>query len=117
MNRTLHDALLARERRLLDPSVRANRTAVAALLAEEFREVGRSGRTYDRDAILDLLGSEIAQTVEIEQFVVTSLGLDSALASYVSHSRGARARRSSVWVFRESRWQMLYHQGTPVGDR
>ena len=113
MNKTLHDALLALEKQLLDPAVRRDRAAVERLLAEEFAEVGRSGKTYDREAVLDLLASEAPLTGSaIRDFKATALGANSAFATYTSVVDGKSAHRVSVWMYREGRWQMLYHQGT-----
>ncbi|RRA48394.1 DUF4440 domain-containing protein [Acidipila sp. EB88] len=111
---TLCQALAGLEERLLDPAVRKQRSAVTALLTEEFREVGRSGRVYTRDQILDLLEQEAPASIRMEQFAATPLGPEAALATYVSIAKdGTRTHRSSVWLYREGRWQMLFHQGTP----
>ena len=112
MNRTLHDALLRLELQLLDPAIRKERAAVAALLADEFCEVGRSGRVYTKPQILDELASEPERAMELEDFTVVALGETAALATYRSVHGDAKACRSSVWVWRDGRWQMLYHQGT-----
>jgi hypothetical protein len=42
------EAVIAAERALLDPAVRANPDAVSALLEEEFVEFGASGTIWDR---------------------------------------------------------------------
>lgn len=46
------------EERLLDPKVRRDPKEVSALLAEEFKEIGASGRRYTRGEILALLKEE-----------------------------------------------------------
>lgn len=46
------------EEKLLQPDFRRNRAAVAELLADDFREFGSSGRTWDKQQILDKLESE-----------------------------------------------------------
>ena len=113
MNRTLHSTLLALEQRLLDPSTRRNRTAMEHLLATEFQETGKSGTRYDRAAILDRLASETPRVeTALQEFRAAALGPESALVTYISVVDGARAYRSSVWIYRESRWQILHHQGT-----
>ena len=109
---TLHHTLLAQELRLLDPAVRRNRAEVAALLAPEFREVGRGGRSYSKEDILDRLAAEAPSVVAIEHFAVQLLGPEAALATYTSVHGSSRAYRSSVWVWREGRWLLVYHQGT-----
>ncbi len=115
MNETLAHILLALEERLLDPDVSKQPKAVAAMLAEDFREFGKSGRLYDRESILALLAAEVPQPIAVEEFRAQLLGSEAALATYVSRAAdGKQARRSSVWVYREGRWQMLFHQGTSI---
>jgi glyoxylase I family protein len=47
----------------------------------------------------------------MEDFAVARLGVGVALVTY--RSRDPRhARRSSIWVRRNGRWQMVFHQGT-----
>ncbi len=111
-NKTLTHALFTLEQRLLDPAFRKNRAAVAHLLAAAFREFGKSGRAYTKEEILDLLAGEEPQTITIEDFSTASLAEDVALVTYTSVSGEVRARRSSVWVWRDGRWQMCFHQGT-----
>ncbi len=118
MNRTLTQALLTLELLLLDPAVRGNRAAVAVLLAEEFREFGRSGRAYGKVETLDLLSAEpeAAPPITLDKFRAEPLGETAALVTYLSVHAEGRARRSSVWVWRDGRWQMLFHQGTAAAE-
>ena len=115
MNETLCHMLLSLEERLLDPEVRRDGGRLAALLADDFREFGKSGRVYDRESILALLAVEVAQAISIEAFTAELLGPEAALATYISQTvDGQRVRRSSVWIYRQGRWQMLFHQGTAL---
>ncbi len=113
-NATLKHTLRTLELRLLDPLARRNPHLVSGLLANEFREFGKSGRMYDKASILALLAAETPQTITLEDFHVATLGPESALCTYMSSSSTGRARRSSIWQWREGRWQMLFHQGTPI---
>jgi hypothetical protein len=122
-NGSLAELLLNLERQLMDPVFRKNREHVSALLAEDFREFGSSGCLWSRAAILDLLAGEEAYTApEIEGFAVQRLGPEMALVTYrtvrVSAESGApqASLRSSLWVLRENRWQILFHQGTKIPD-
>jgi hypothetical protein len=45
-------------KQLLDPKVRADAEAVASLLADDFVEIGSSGRTFDKTAIVEELRNE-----------------------------------------------------------
>ncbi len=79
------------------------------LVAHDFMEFGRSGRTWTRDEIRELLQGPPA-SVSIQGFQMQRLGADVALVTY----RAADANRSSVWVRRSGTWQIRFHQGTPV---
>ncbi len=115
MNQTLYRSLLALEQKLLDPAVRASRHAVEPLLADEFRETGRSGKVYSKAEILDLLAQkDHTAPIAMDGFAATLLGPEAALATYSAEVEGKRSHHSSVWVFRRGRWQMLHHQGTPA---
>jgi hypothetical protein len=110
----LLDELTALEQLLHDPAARRNPTQVALLLADEFREFGKSGRVYDKPAILQLLADEPPGQPPIlaDEFALTAVSTDAALLTYRSTSAGTTAVRSSLWVHRDGRWQMLFHQGT-----
>lgn len=115
MNETLAHVLLSLEERLLNPDTRKQPKAVATMLADDFQEVGKGGRLYDRESILELLAAEMPQPIAAEEFRAQLLGPEAALATYVSRAAdGGQARRSSVWVYRDGRWQMLFHQGTSI---
>ena len=104
------------EERLLMPEVRGSREALEELLAEDFFEIGRSGRTYGRGAIVAELAAEEPFECSLEGFSVKRLGDDVVLATYTSHAQRAdgtkSALRSSIWIRRDERWQLVYHQGT-----
>ena len=112
------------EQMLLDPAVRRDSGKLSALLAEEFREFGKSGRVYSRaEVIAELLQMEPdGRRITMQDFACITVAEGVALVTYCTvHTAPAeaagnaapiRALRSSLWVFREARWQMLFHQGT-----
>lgn len=110
------DELRKLEEQLLQPEFRRNRQAVGSLLAPEFREFGSSGRIYTRQEILDLLESESRRQVDLTEFHSTRIGPDVVLVTYRSHNlnNSSVSLRSSLWVRREDRWLLLFHQGTPI---
>ena len=94
---------------------------LAALIDDDFAEIGASGRRWDRAAILDLLGSGPAEDVAIELFAAAPLGDDVVLVTYrsVASAPGLPARsawRSSVWIRRGDDWRIRFHQGTPATE-
>jgi hypothetical protein len=106
------------EEDLFRPEVRNNTEKTSAYLAEEFREFGSSGRIYTKAEILAELSSESPRTITLASFQCEALAPDVALVTYRSTRTVAlgipvHANRSSLWVFRQGRWQMLFHQGTP----
>lgn len=112
------------EQRLQLPSVRTSRQQLDQILADDFVEFGSSGVTYDkRQIIAGLLAdpeSRLPRYATMQNMRVTWLAPDVALATYRSQKsrpgvgRPDRANRSSIWKKIDGRWQMLFHQGTPL---
>ncbi len=104
----------------MDPVFRKNRDQVSALLAEEFREFGSSGRIWNKATILEFLTSESPQPApRIADFTVQCLGPETALATYravpeQSPNAPQASLRSSLWIRSKHGWQMLFHQGTKI---
>ena len=108
--------VVRRERRLLDPAVRADPEQVGALLHPEFSEVGRSGRVWERETTLVALAADPEVGQEYTDFVPHRITDDVVLLRF----RGTDGtQRSSLWV-RDAvlGWVMRYHQGTlpPAGS-
>jgi len=112
--------LRACEEMLLDPAARRHRARVAALLDDDFREFGASGRIWSRDEIVDLLANEEYLPATMENFECRELVDGIALVTYRTVRRGAQVAgtaiilRSSIWAFGNSGWRLLFHQGTRV---
>ncbi|MBL9095715.1 MAG: DUF4440 domain-containing protein [Alphaproteobacteria bacterium] len=107
------------EKRLHRREIRGSRTAVSELLADDFTEIGRSGRVYDKAQLLSALASETSVlTVETAEFGCREIAKDVVLLTYVSRTTddaGTRSTlRSSLWKKNGDRWQMVFHQGTPT---
>jgi hypothetical protein len=104
---------------LLHSPIRRDPAALLNLLAEDFCEFGSSGRIYTRDDVVKSLQMESPRRFSVSDSSVTLLGNGVALR-YQAHQSGqgqetSTSLRSSLWVLRDSRWQMLFHQGTRVG--
>jgi len=109
------------ELRLLQPGVRAGRQQVMALMAEEFFEIGASGKVYDRQGAAEALALADGGSVSLSDFLARALEPDLVLVTYRSFWRGpgdarAQALRSSLWRRTETGWMLLFHQGTPAGS-
>lgn len=120
--------LRALEERLLQPEFRRDRLAVSALLADDFVEYGSSGRVFDKHQILDILQTEQPRSIRLADFAVRRFCDSLFLVTYRSlrgslpwkdgpPAPGAAGLHSSLWVRREGRWQIAFHQGTRIPER
>ncbi len=132
----LTDAVITAERALLDPATRSDRSRVAALLADDFREIGASGRLFDRAAIIDALAAERPAPAdgpapeavpapvpaptpvprELDELVATRIVDDLVLLTYRLRGPGGVSRRSSLWRLTARGPRITFHQGTPAPD-
>jgi hypothetical protein len=112
------------EMRLQLPSVRSSRKELGQLLADDFLEFGASGATYDKPKIVAALiadpASALPRYAALNKLRVTWLADDTVLLNYRSSLSQPgvgrlQANRSSIWKRNDGRWQMLFHQGTPLG--
>ncbi|MGJ7488014.1 DUF4440 domain-containing protein [Variovorax sp. LT2P21] len=115
--------LQALEVELHHPGVRCSRERLEQLLHPEFHEVGRSGRAYSRETVVNFLAAQESQPVVASgAFSVSELGPGVALLSYRSahvdqgKSLVNHTLRSSVWLQTNAGWQLRYHQGTAAAE-
>ncbi len=120
---SLLQELQALEIELHQPGVRRNRERLGVLLHPEFHEVGRSGRSYNRESIINRLAAQESHAVVVpEAFSVSELGPGVALLTYRSaHLEPSKSLvnhtlRSSVWLKTTVGWQLRYHQGTAAAE-
>ena len=115
--------LQALEEELLQPAVRKTASRVDALLADDFMEFGSSGRVFYKHDIIDILRSESPARRSLTDFRALPLGPGVVLATYRTTSYGASGEqpihslRSSVWRLLDGRWQIVFHQGTPLEEK
>lgn len=113
-------AAIAGELRLMDPGVRASRSAARRLLDPEIVEVGASGRRWTYAEVLAELPAMAGAAQDgprYEPSGMTGVVLAPGLVhlTYETVIDGARARRSSLWRrSADGPWLMYYHQATPV---
>ena len=93
-------------------------------MAEDYWEVGASGRRYSREFVLETLRSAPPVLADAagwrtEDHALRQLGPDTYLLTYVLRQGQRVTRRATIWQSSESGWKILYHQGTlvsPEGD-
>jgi hypothetical protein len=94
---------------------RFDRDHMDTVLAEDFVEFGRSGRTYTKETLsFERSGID----AHLNQLHASRVGEGVRLVTYVSEVRDdhgvQRANRSSLWVRAGSSWRLRFHQGTPT---
>jgi hypothetical protein len=104
---------------LLTEAVRKDPARMALLLTEEFCEFGASGRVYSKTEVIAELQAEHERRIAMKDFATQMIDSSTMLVRYRSVREGedgvtVEALRSSIWVLREGRWQILFHQGTRV---
>jgi hypothetical protein len=114
MENDLASQLIALELRLQSPAIRQDRTALRALLCEDFREFGASGRIWDRESILNALSNEPAIPITCSNFECVRLAPDVALLTYRARRADRETLRSSLWRRDSAGWRVLFHQGTVI---
>ena len=106
------------EERHLRPDVRSSPEAMGDILAQEFVEFGSSGRIHDRATVIAALPGQALFQFRVDAFTVRALAPEVVLTTYRlsawsrSEEQARVTLRSSVWVHRAGRWQMVFHQGT-----
>ncbi|OON80709.1 DUF4440 domain-containing protein [Streptomyces tsukubensis] len=111
--------VIAGELRLLRPEVRCVPELFAALLHPEFREIGASGRIWDRAAVVFELGPEASPddpAATASGLRAVRIGDDLIQLRFDTDNNGRRAHRSSLWRRTGGRWLLWFHQGTLFTD-
>lgn len=112
MTDDLRETLWCLERSLASANGDGIEGGLEGLIADGFLEFGASGRTWDEASMRQTLaGAMPTAPVDLEDFAVEALADDVALVTY-RLGPPRPSNRSSVWIRRDGRWQVRFHQGT-----
>ncbi len=99
--------------------VRNSREKVSALIADDFVEFGKSGGIFHKVDTLEGLANETLELqITVSDFSARELSPEVVLVTYTASMLDSdnvtvvSTNRSSVWVLRDGKWQMAFHQGT-----
>lgn len=101
----------------MDPQVRRSPEA-AEMIADDFTEFGSNGRIYNKSDAIAMMRLHAPRVFAMDEFAVRELGSQVALVTYRLQSEaieggpGRHSARSSIWVQREDKWQVTFHQVT-----
>ncbi|QIB33236.1 DUF4440 domain-containing protein [Ancylobacter pratisalsi] len=110
--KALADELRALEQQLLDPARRADAAFLERILADDFQEIGQSGRRYDKPTVVRelALAPGFEGTRTILDFEARDVQEGVVLAIYTIAETGTL--RSSLWRKRGGMWELVFHQGS-----
>lgn len=118
MNTALVNQLIKQEVQLLDKVEPLN--VLAALIDDEFIEIGSSAMVFDKKEVLRWLASTSQSERVGQDFKAQALAENLILLNYISYIKDSpatamkQARRSSIWRLSAGQWRMVFHQGTPM---
>ena len=118
----LSEHLRKLEASMAKPEIRRSPEQLSRLLADDFREFGGSGRVFNKEQIIEALQNQPPIELWLDEFHVGCLSADLALVTYRGHwkfpdsEKVSHSLRSSIWRKRGGRWEVVFHQGTPVPD-
>ena len=112
--------LLAREPIFHRPELGTSREAYLLQTAEDFWEVGASGRVYDRLDVVEALVRR-GKVPGDEHWVLSEarcrqLGPETYALTYRLDQAGRLTRRLTLWRRDADGWKILYHQGTIIQE-
>lgn len=114
------DELRRREPVFHRPEIAASRAELEAMTAEDFWEVGASGRRYSRAYVLETVAARAETPVEdhwrTADFHCRELARDLYLLTYTLLQGERQTRRASIWQRNAAGWRIVFHQGTVVQD-
>ncbi len=116
------EQLIAKEIEILADQKRRDFSTVEALLADDFHEIGGSGRLYSKPEVMQALPEIQVMDYPCEDFQVLFVGAECAIVVFKAtvrrvhrgQAQSTRAYRSSTWVKRDGAWRLVFHQATPL---
>ena len=110
------DQIITLEKAINSPTIRKDKDKLAQLIAEDFEEVGQSGRKFNKTDIIASLIDEDSNddTYETTDFSAEQVAEAVVIVKYKTVKQTKTALRCSIWVLNPNGWQLKYHQGTPA---
>ena len=114
------ELIKALEIELLQPEVRKSKDRLNELIADQFIEIGESGKQYNKQDILDALPKQSGIRFSPKDFKATEISSNVVLATFHLEKEITESReeitslRSSIWKNKDGKWLIVFHQGTPL---
>ena len=113
--------LAAREPVFHHPELGTSAAELDRQAAPDFWEIGASGRRYSREFVLATVAArhesgQPEEPWETSDFSCHAVAPDTYLLTYDLRQGARLTRRTTLWRRTGDGWQIVFHQGTPVGD-
>jgi len=114
----ISELIKAFELELLQPEIRKSTERLDELIADEFLEIGESGKLYDKQDILTALPTQMGIKFSLSNFKATEISSDVVRATFqlekeiTDSGEIIISLRSSIWKNKDGRWQIVFHQVT-----
>ena len=115
---TTKQQLIELEQLLVQPATRLSAELLNRYLADDFYEIGASGREFGKAEVLARLPTETPPVITQQDFACRVLADGLAQLTYRATIQRAEddslsySVRSSIYRFDGENWQMIFHQGT-----
>ena len=120
ITKEVEDQIAAKEIAIVEAQKRGDFVPIEALLDDDFREIGSSGKIFSKSEVLNAIREvqivdyafEDLRFLPVDQRCVILTYLATVTRSYQGHVESRRAYRSSTWVERNGSWRVIFHQAS-----
>ena len=115
---TVKQQIMELEQLLVQPATRLSAELLNRYLADDFYEIGATGRCFGKADVLERLPTETPPVITQQDFTCKVLSDGLAQLTYratIQRPEDNNPRysvRSSLYRFNGENWQMIFHQGT-----
>ena len=115
----LKEIIYKLETSLLQQEVRLSSESLDMLISDDFVEYGSSGLVYNKDIILERLPKEVSPSYVLYDFEIVVLSENIIQTRFKTDrinidNTKTVSLRTSLWRKTDNKWQIFFHQGTPI---
>lgn len=108
------------EEKLLQPEIRQSVNDLKCIIDDDFMELGSSGCIYNKQQMIDVLPALPSVKITIMDFEAKLLAEGVVQTIYRAakqcNETAEYSLRSSIWLLKNEKWCIVFHQGTPVSN-
>lgn len=117
----LKDKFQLLEEKLLQPDIRKSINDLDTIIDDTFIEIGSSGCIYNKKQIINTLPATPSVNMTIMDFEAKLLTEGIVQTIYRVERQNDEmteySLRSSIWLLKNEKWCIVFHQGTPISNQ